>query len=130
MAETTVDGSRELEQAVADVAAAKKRLAELRRTLPSEPAPDYVCATVKGDVHNMGRRCSYCTMWADGFNGLLPHLEDRMAFVMSSPDSPAEQEAFARRRGWRFRMVSAAGTSFARDAGFEDANGDPVPGVS
>ncbi|HEY4822831.1 MAG TPA: hypothetical protein VIH83_04000 [Candidatus Bathyarchaeia archaeon] len=20
-------------------------------------------------VHNMGRSCPYCTMWADGFNG-------------------------------------------------------------
>ncbi|HJT09252.1 MAG TPA: DUF899 family protein, partial [Candidatus Nitrosotalea sp.] len=28
-------------------------------------------------VHNMGKTCPYCTMWADGFNGLLPHLEDR-----------------------------------------------------
>ena len=25
-------------------------------------------------VHNMGRGCPYCTMWADGFNGVLPHL--------------------------------------------------------
>ena len=26
-------------------------------------------------IHNMGQGCRYCTLWADGFNGLLPHLE-------------------------------------------------------
>jgi len=25
-------------------------------------------------IHNMGRQCSYCTMWADGFNGVLDHM--------------------------------------------------------
>ena len=25
-------------------------------------------------IHNMGQGCRYCTLWADGFNGLLPHL--------------------------------------------------------
>ena len=22
-------------------------------------------------IHNMGRKCPYCTMWADGFDGIL-----------------------------------------------------------
>jgi predicted dithiol-disulfide oxidoreductase (DUF899 family) len=25
-------------------------------------------------IHNMGQGCRYCTLWADGFNGFLPHL--------------------------------------------------------
>ena len=26
-------------------------------------------------IHNMGQRCRDCTLWADGVNGFLPHLE-------------------------------------------------------
>ena len=80
-------------------------------------------------VHNMGTGCSYCTMWADGLNGLLPHLEDRAKFVVSSPDEPAAQQEFANSRGWKFQMVSTKGTSFAKEMGFEK-NGIPMPGVS
>ena len=80
-------------------------------------------------IHNMGKTCPYCTMWADGFNGLLPHLEDRSAFVVSSPDEPPTQKEFANSRGWKFKMVSTKGTSFAKDMGFEK-DGMPQPGVS
>jgi len=80
-------------------------------------------------IHNMGTSCPNCTMWADGFNGVLPHLEDRAAFVVSSPDDPDTQRAFAASRGWRFRMVSHRGTSFAADMGYRGANGW-LPGVS
>ncbi len=80
-------------------------------------------------VHNMGNSCPYCTMWADGFNGLLSHLEDRATFVVSSPDSPSIQKEFASSRGWKFKMISTNGTSFAKDMGFEQ-DGLPQPGVS
>ncbi len=50
-------------------------------------------------VHNMGRQCPYCTMWADGFNGQRAHLEDRAAFVVVSPDSVKIQKEFAGSRG-------------------------------
>ena len=80
-------------------------------------------------VHNMGNSCPYCTMWADGFNGLLSHLEDRAVFVVSSPDETATQQEFARSRGWKFQMVSTRGTSFAKDMGFEK-DGMPQPGIS
>ncbi len=84
-------------------------------------------------VHNMGTACHHCTLWADGFNGLLPHLEDRTAFVVVSPDSPVTQQAFAEQRGWRFRMVSNGDSSFTEDMGFlRERNGamSPFPGVS
>jgi predicted dithiol-disulfide oxidoreductase (DUF899 family) len=77
----------------------------------------------------MGTGCRNCTMWADGFNGVLPHLEDRAAFVVSSPDDPATQCAFAAARGWRFRMVSHQGTNFAADMGYRGEHGWR-PGVS
>ena len=80
-------------------------------------------------IHNMGQSCPYCTMWADGFNGLLSHLEDRSSFVVSSPDIPESQKEFAKSRGWNFNMISTTGTTFARDMGFEK-DGLPQPGVS
>jgi predicted dithiol-disulfide oxidoreductase (DUF899 family) len=89
-------------------------------------------------VHNMGRRCPACTMWADGFNGVYDHLADRAAFVVASPDPVETQQAFAASRGWRFPMVSHAGSSFTEDMGYwrpgADAEADRMgswyPGVS
>ena len=60
-------------------------------------------------IHNMGQGCRYCTLWADGFNGFLPHLESAMAVVLVSKDSPQQQRDFANSRGWRFRLASHGG---------------------
>jgi len=81
-------------------------------------------------VHNMGRSCPYCTMWVDGFNGVLDHLEDRAAFALVSPDPPPIQKKFGESRGWRFKTVSSKGTNFSKDMGFEGEEGSPEPGVS
>lgn len=80
-------------------------------------------------IHNMGAGCPYCTLWADGFNGVVSHLEDRAAFVVTSPDTPAAQAKFAESRGWKFRMLSHEGTSFAEDMGYKDERGFQ-PGIS
>jgi len=81
-------------------------------------------------IHNMGVMCPNCTLWADGFNGLYPHIAQRAAFFVSSPDPPETQAAFAQKRGWKFPMVSHAGTSFAADMGFVDDKGKSLPGIS
>lgn len=127
-----------------EIVGKKKDLARLRQETPNEPVEDYLLRGPDGDlrlsdlfgekddllvVHNMGRGCAWCTMWADGYNGLLPHLESRASFVVSSPDEPAVQTEFARSRGWRFRMVSLQDSPFARDMGFQSAQGW-LPGVS
>lgn len=141
----TQDPRSQIAQAEADLLEAKKRLAELRQAAPREPFEDHVFTAWDGSqvrlselfgdredlivIHNMGRACEYCTMWADGFNGVVDHLEDRAAFVVVSPDPPEVQQELATARGWRFRMVSAAGSPFTREAGFEDSSG-PTPGVS
>lgn len=124
---------------------ARERIVGLRKERPPEPVNDYEFRTLDGPirlselfgsehdllvVHNMGRSCPMCTLWADGFNGVVRHLENRTAFVVSSPDEPAVQREFAESRGWRFRMVSTAGSTFARDMGYEDEKGQPWPGVS
>ena len=80
-------------------------------------------------VHNMGKRCPYCTLWADGFNGVVDHLENRAAFVVVSPDAPEQQQAFAADRGWEFDMVSDQSGEFTTQMGYRDGN-TFSPGVS
>jgi len=127
------------------IAAAHEELRKIQRTGALGEVEDYVLGTLDGDVklselfgdqadliliHNMGRRCSYCTMWADGFVGLEPHLRDRAALVIATPDAPAVQQDFATGRGWPFRMVSTQHSSLKRDLGFEKEDGEQGPGVS
>jgi predicted dithiol-disulfide oxidoreductase (DUF899 family) len=80
-------------------------------------------------IHNMGSSCPACTMWADGYNGIHHHVTSRAAFVVSSPELPEVQLKFAASRGWKFSMVSHAGSSFAADMGFRGAKGW-LPGIS
>lgn len=124
----------------------KAKLAELRRQRPREEVRNYQLldsegreaslSTLFGDrsrlilVHNMGRDCTFCTMWADGFTGLLPHLESRAAFVLTSPDKPEAQQEFAQARGWNFPVYSTQGTTFVADMGFDIENEGLMPGVS
>ena len=123
----------------------KEKLAKLRHRVAPKPIADHVLS-VGGKatrlsslfgrkselilIHNMGVSCPYCTLWADGFNGMRAHLEDRAAFAVESPDRPATQRKFAAKRGWKFRMASSHGTTFRKEAGFESKEGDPRPGVS
>ena len=81
-------------------------------------------------VHNMGTSCPSCTMWADGYNGVHHHVITRAAFAVSSPDTPAVQQEIAKGRGWKFRMVSHVGTSFAADLGYRSDTGRWRPGIS
>jgi predicted dithiol-disulfide oxidoreductase (DUF899 family) len=134
------------------LAAYRRRIADLRRKMRAvqdsaepEEVEDYAFAAAKGPVrlsqlfggkkdlfvvHNMGARCPYCTLWADGYNGIYDHLADRAAFVVASPDPPAAQKKFAQSRGWTFPMVSHQGTTFAADMGYRTADGGWLPGVS
>lgn len=81
-------------------------------------------------IHNMGAGCAYCTLWADGYNGLYPHIASRAAFVIASPDSPAQQQQFSKDRGWRFPMVSDRNSAFAVSMGYASAEGRCRPGIS
>lgn len=85
-------------------------------------------------IHNMGRSCPYCTLWADGFNGVTEHISDRAAFALTSPNEPGTLKEFAEGRGWRFPIYSVSQSSFASDMGFtsENENGKTMywPGYS
>jgi predicted dithiol-disulfide oxidoreductase (DUF899 family) len=128
-----------------EIGALRERMRVLQAEIEPQEVADYSFATTDGPVrlselfgdkdtliviHNMGRACPACTMWADGYNGVLAHLEDRAAFVVTSPDDPATQAAFAASRGWRFRMVSHQGTNFAADMGYRGDSGGWMPGIS
>lgn len=69
-------------------------------------------------VHNMGSGCSYCTLWADGFNGIVDHLNDAFSFVVATPDSFEKMSDFANSKEWKFNMVSSKDSTFFEDMGF------------
>ena len=63
-------------------------------------------------IHNMGQGCRSCTLWADGINGIIDHLEDAMAVVLVSKDPPATQRRMAMNRSWKFRTASHGGGAY------------------
>ena len=81
-------------------------------------------------IHNIGTSCAYCTLCADGFNGIYDHLASRVAFVVSGPDGPDVQRTSAASRNWRFPMVSHADTSFAMNMGYRSNDGGLLPGIT
>ncbi len=75
--------------------------------------------------------CPMCTAWADGYDGVMPHLLQRANFAVLVAGDAALFEAYARSRGWRnLRVVSAADSTVKRDLGFETDDGRQLPGVS
>ena len=137
-------------KADADIAELEAQLAELtarlnaaRRAASGRAVPDYTFRTLAGEVclsdlfagrdrllaiHNMGQGCRYCTLWADGINGFLPHLESAMAVVLVSKDDPETQRRFANARGWRIRIASHAGGDYIRDESVMPGE-DNMPGA-
>lgn len=85
-------------------------------------------------IHNMGVACRHCTLWADGVNGLLPHLESRTSVVLVNEDSIETQKKVASKRGWALTMRRDADGAFSKAMGFavDDAHGkhDRLPGYS
>jgi predicted dithiol-disulfide oxidoreductase (DUF899 family) len=146
----TATQSQEIQRLEEEVLVAKERLAKALKARPPEVVRDYTLHAAGSGagvrlselfgasrdllvVHNMGQRCPYCTLWADGFASLYKHLANRCAFVLTTPDEPAVAGAFASARGWTFPIISHAGTSFAQDLGYkgeEHTYGSYKPGVS
>ena len=94
--------AKEVEEFEKRIHEEKKKLAQMRQQLPPESVNDYEFTAHDGSkvklselfgdrselllIHNMGKGCRYCTLWADGFNGVRQHLSNRAAFVLVSPD--------------------------------------------
>lgn len=124
----------------------KRELLDLRKQHPGFSVHDYTLTSTQGKevslsqlfqdknelivIHNMGKSCAYCTLWADGFNGFANHFESRAAFVLTSPDDDQTLAEFKQQRNWHFECVSTKGTTFKEDLGFKDEKGYVLPGVS
>jgi len=60
--------------------------------------------------------CSRCSFWADNFNGVLVHLNQRDVTLVAISRAPfAKLAAFQKRMGWSFDWVSSFGNDFNRD---------------
>ena len=135
----------------------RERVAELRRSLPSDQEiEDAIFEEIRdGDrvavrlselvddpsrplalMHFMygkaqERPCPMCTSWADGYDGIVPHLERRARFAVLVAGDVGSFAEYARARGWRnLRLLSAADSDLKRQLGFETEDGRQLPGVS
>jgi len=121
------DEIRHIEQQIYGL---KEKLNAFRKVSPGETVRNYSFSTLEGEttlldlfgehdkllmIHNMGQGCRYCMLWADGFNGFLPHLESAMSVTLVSKDPPELQRRFANSRGWRFRLASHGGGDYIRE---------------
>lgn len=129
-----------------EILSKKKELAALKGSLTPKEMPDYSFNNHQNGItklsemfgthkylvliHNMGIECKYCTMWANGFEGIYKHFNDKSGFVLINHDSVPTQIEFAKKSGWSFPIYSATESSFSKDLGFTDEKNSPWPGVS
>jgi predicted dithiol-disulfide oxidoreductase (DUF899 family) len=60
--------------------------------------------------------CKSCSFWADNFNGIVVHLQQRdIAFAVVSQAPFGRIEEYRKRMGWGFNWVSSFGTDFNHD---------------
>ena len=149
---------RQLWEAEIDLRERVEAVAELRRKLPRNPVrEDYRFvgmdaggarrAVAMSELFTEGRRslvvvhfmfkpfadnpCPMCTAWADGYDAVARHVEQRAAFVLVAKAPVERFVAHGEGRGWsRHRLLSSEGSAFNRDYGMEDADENQLPGVS
>lgn len=137
--------SKKIEDYRRQITAIRKDIRAAQAEVEPQAVADYTFQTLDGTVslaalfgnhddlmvvHNMGSSCPGCTLWADGYNGIHHHVITRAGFAVSSPETPQAQHEFAQSRGWKFRMVSHHGNTFAADMGYRAENGAWRPGIS
>jgi predicted dithiol-disulfide oxidoreductase (DUF899 family) len=120
-----------------EVTRLRDELAEARRALPWERVDkDYVFEGPNGKealsdlfegrsqlivYHfmfgpNAKAGCAHCSRWADGFNGIIVHLNQRDVTMIAASRAPYETlQAYKQRMGWSFKWVSSAGSDFNFD---------------
>ena len=60
--------------------------------------------------------CPHCSRWADNFNGIIVHLNQRDVTMVAVSRAPyAKLAAYSKRMGWSFKWLSAAGADFNFD---------------
>lgn len=126
-----------------------QELAKIRKEEAPEEIKDYTFTYVDGStiqlydiihegeelllIHNMGKSCVYCTMWADVLSGMYTVINDRVPIILTSPDDPETVLEFSSERNWQMPCYSYNGSDFSKDLGFaHDKEGRRwyMPGVS
>ncbi len=75
--------------------------------------------------------CVMCSMWADGYSAVTPHVMQRASFALVAKAEISKLRGFARQRGWdHIRLLSSHDNTFNRDFGMESADGAQNPGLS
>ena len=60
--------------------------------------------------------CPSCSFWADNFNNIIAHLNQRDVTMVAVSKAPLEKlTAFQKRMGWTFKWLSSFGNDFNRD---------------
>jgi len=60
--------------------------------------------------------CPHCSFWADNFNGIIAHLNQRDVTMVAISRAPLSKlEAFKKRMGWTFKWFSSDDTDFNYD---------------
>lgn len=129
----------------AEIETRSDELSQLRQRLEPIKIRDYEFETIQGlsqrlsdliheedglvMVHNMGRTCPYCTTWADGFSDSYHRISSKVPFLVTSKESPEQQEKNRQERNWAFPMVSSQNNRFLEDLGFRK-DGMVYPGLT
>jgi predicted dithiol-disulfide oxidoreductase (DUF899 family) len=79
--------------------------------------------------------CPMCSMWIDGFDGVVSHFEQRVDFAVIAKAPLAKLRSWARARGWNnLRLLSSSSTTFNADMNLEHPDWMPSlkqgPGIS
>ena len=62
--------------------------------------------------------CPHCSHWADNFNGVIVHLNQRDVSMIAISRAPYEKlAAYRKRMGWSFKWLSSFSNDFNRDFG-------------
>jgi predicted dithiol-disulfide oxidoreductase (DUF899 family) len=128
-----------------EMEATYEKLSDLRASDPPTPWGDYDFIGADGQsvrlgdlfgnkdslilVHNMGRQCPYCTVWADGFSDSYHRIAAKAAFVVTSKETIEAQQKNIKERGWQFPMVSSGDNRILEDLGFL-GEGRVIPGLA
>ena len=120
-------------------------ICDIRRGIEAQEIEDYVFISSNGVrkrlseyirekdrlfiVHNMGVKCRYCAVYADGINAVYDQLSEFGQLILVSPDAVDTMAEFGRTRGWRFNVASIAECNFSYDMNLQDEGGSPFPGL-
>lgn len=126
---------KEIEDIDNQIEEIRKKKIELNSRLARMDVKDYILKDRQGNdvklselfedkdylitIHNMGKACDYCTMWADGFKDTYKEIEKKASFVLICPDKPEVHKEFADSRNWTFKSGCAGDSDFIYDMGYE-----------